>query len=249
MPLSIYHHQKLLHTSKMGLATTVFSAVFLATGGFLFGYDSGIITSTIALDTFKEYFTNPNDTTTGGIVSAFQGGAIAGTIFNMLFAHKLGRRWTILVGALVSVFGSALQAGAVNMAMLIVGRFIGGVAVGQLTSTIPLYAAELSEAKHRGVLSGLLQWMLSWGFFVAQWLGYGCSFNSTQFSCKSLSDWANEPRLTVTRALSTCISVLPRTHPHLRDLLPTGVATLAYGKGPPRGSYDFASKAPQRLRL
>ncbi|KAL1598473.1 hypothetical protein SLS59_006757 [Nothophoma quercina] len=166
----------------MGLATTVFSAVFLATGGFLFGYDSGIITSTIALDTFKEYFSNPNDTTTGGIVSAFQGGAIAGTIFNMLFAHKLGRRWTILVGALVSVLGSALQAGAVNMAMLIVGRFIGGVAVGQLTSTIPLYAAELSEAKHRGVLSGLLQWMLSWGFFVAQWLGYGCSFNSTQFS-------------------------------------------------------------------
>lgn len=181
----------------MGLATTVFSAVFLATGGFLFGYDSGIITSTIALETFKEHFSNPNDTTTGGIVSAFQGGAIAGTIFNMLFAHKLGRRWTILVGALVSVFGSALQAGAVNMAMLIVGRFIGGVAVGQLTSTIPLYAAELSEAKHRGVLSGLLQWMLSWGFFVAQWLGYGCSFNSTQFSCEYLLEhghvsWTND---------------------------------------------------------
>jgi MFS family permease len=181
----------------MGLATTVFSAVFLATGGFLFGYDSGIITSTIALETFKKHFSNPNDTTTGGIVSAFQGGAIAGTIFNMLFAHKLGRRWTILVGALVSVFGSALQAGAVNMAMLIVGRFIGGVAVGQLTSTIPLYAAELSEAKHRGVLSGLLQWMLSWGFCVAQWLGYGCSFNSTQFSCEYLLEhghvsWTND---------------------------------------------------------
>lgn len=56
------------------------------------------------------------------------------------------------------------------MAMLIVGRFIGGVAVGMLTSIIPIYAGELSEAKFRGVLSGLLQWMLSWGFFVAQWL-------------------------------------------------------------------------------
>ena len=216
----------------MGLATTVFSAVFLATGGFLFGYDSGIITSTIALDTFKEYFTNPNDTTTGGIVSAFQGGAIAGTIFNMLFAHKLGRRWTIMVGALVSVFGSALQAGAVNMAMLIVGRFIGGVAVGQLTSTIPLYAAELSEAKHRGVLSGLLQWMLSWGFFVAQWLGYGCSFNSTQFSCKPPLAQRHDPILTVARALPTCIPMLPWSHPHCWYLLPSGVATLADGKGP-----------------
>lgn len=170
----------------MGVAITVFSALFLATGGFLFGYDSGIITSTIALPTFKEYFNDPSDTITGGIVSAFQGGAIAGTIFNMLFADKLGRRLTIFLGALVSVLGSSLQAGAANMPMLIVGRFIGGVAVGQLTSTIPMYAGELSEAKYRGILSGLLQWMLSWGFLVAQWLGYGCSFNSTQFSCRFL---------------------------------------------------------------
>ncbi|KAE8330257.1 hypothetical protein BDV39DRAFT_170448 [Aspergillus sergii] len=40
--------------------------------GFLFGYDSGIITSTISLPTFQEYFTNPSDTVTGGIVTAFQ---------------------------------------------------------------------------------------------------------------------------------------------------------------------------------
>jgi MFS family permease len=159
-------------------------ALTLPLQGFLFGYDSGIITSTIALPTFKEYFDNPSDTTTGGIVSAFQGGAIAGTVFNMLFADMLGRRWTIFVGAIISVFGSSLQAGAVNMGMLIAGRFVGGIAVGQLTSTIPMYAGELSEARYRGILSGLLQWMLSWGFFVAQWLGYGCSFNSTQFSCK-----------------------------------------------------------------
>lgn len=117
-------------------------------------------------------------------MSAFQGGAIAGTIFNMMFADTLGRRKTIFMGAIVSVLGSSLQAGAVNIEMLIVGRFIGGVAVGQLTSTIPMYAGELSEPKYRGILSGLLQWMLSWGFFVAQWLGYGCERDTTQFSCK-----------------------------------------------------------------
>ncbi|KAF2028530.1 general substrate transporter [Setomelanomma holmii] len=177
----------------MGLAVTVFSAVFLATGGFLFGYDSGIITSTIALPTFKEYFNDPSDTIMGGIVSAFQGGAIAGTIFNMLFADMLGRRWTILVGSLVSILGISLQAGAVKMAMLIVGRFIGGVAVGMLTSTTPMYAGELSEAKHRGILSGLLQRMLSWGFFVAQWLGYGCSFNRTEFSWRFPLAFQNVP--------------------------------------------------------
>jgi MFS family permease len=124
---------------------------------------------------------------TGGIVSSFQGGAILGTITTFLAADRLGRKRTIALGALLATIGCALQAGAVNMAMLIVGRLIAGTAVGILTSTIPMYASEIAEAKYRGALSGLLQWMLSWGFLVAQWLGYGCSFNSGQFQCKSSS--------------------------------------------------------------
>lgn len=102
-----------------------------------------------------------------------------GTIINMLFAHKMGRKRTIFVGSVISLLGGALQAGAAHMAMLMVGRFLGGVAVGMLTSTIPMYAAELSEPKYRGLQSGLLQWFLSWGFLVAQWLGYGLSFTTT----------------------------------------------------------------------
>ena len=106
-------------------------------------------------------------------MSAFQGGAAAGTMFNMLFANKLGRRKVIFLGSIVSVIGSALQGGAAAMAMLIIGRFIGGMAVGMLTSTIPMFAAEIAPAKYRGLQSGLLQWFLSWGFLVAQWLGFG----------------------------------------------------------------------------
>ncbi|KAI9154884.1 High-affinity glucose transporter [Paramyrothecium foliicola] len=165
-----------------GTTITVASAAFLAVGGFLFGYDSGIISSTIALPHFKEYFSNPNDDTVGGIVSSFQGGAVLGTIINMIFADMIGRKMTIFSGSVVSLLGSSLQAGAINIPMLIVGRFIGGVAVGMLTSTIPMYASEISIPKWRGALSGLLQWFLSWGFLVAQWLGYGCAFNNGAFS-------------------------------------------------------------------
>ncbi len=93
----------------MGKVLTIISAIFLAVGGFLFGYDSGIITSTISLPTFKAYFNNPDSTTDGGIVSAFQGGAIFGTIINMLFANGMGRKRTVFAGSFVSVFGSALQ--------------------------------------------------------------------------------------------------------------------------------------------
>lgn len=38
--------------------------------------------------------------------------------------------------------------------------------------------------------------MLGWGFFVAQWLGYGCSFNSTEFSCESLQSLYDSAVLT-----------------------------------------------------
>ncbi|KAJ0162487.1 High-affinity glucose transporter [Colletotrichum tanaceti] len=161
---------------------TVWSAAFLATGGFLFGFDSGIITSTIALETFESYFGDPSDAVAAAIVSSFQGGAILGTVINMLCSDRLGRRSTVFLGALLSIAGSALQAAAGNLAVLIAGRFIGGAAVGILTSTIPMYASELAEARQRGKLSGLLQWMLSWGFLVAQWLGYGCSFVESDFS-------------------------------------------------------------------
>ncbi|KAH6698456.1 general substrate transporter [Leptodontidium sp. MPI-SDFR-AT-0119] len=165
----------------MGHLVTWFSACFLAIGGFLFGYDSGIITSTISQETFVRYFSSPSPSTEGGIVSAFQGGAILGTIINMFTGDRWGRKWAITVGSFISCTGCALQAGSINIPMLIIGRFIAGVAVGILTSVIPMFAAELSLPKHRGILSGLLQWMLSWGFLVAQWLGYGCSFSTSAF--------------------------------------------------------------------
>ncbi|CAC9888879.1 unnamed protein product [Aureobasidium pullulans] len=66
----------------------------------------------------------------------------------MVIADRLGRKRTIAAGSIVSLIGCVLQAAAVNMAMLM--------------------------SKYRGALSGALQWFLSWGFFAAQWIGYGC---------------------------------------------------------------------------
>ena len=106
----------------MGKATVILSSAFLAIGGFLFGYDSGIIGGVISFPQFIEYFNNPNSTVTGGIVSTFQGGAVLGTIINMVIADRLGRKRTIAAGSIVSLIGCILQAAAVNMAMLMVGR-------------------------------------------------------------------------------------------------------------------------------
>ncbi|KAK3072855.1 hypothetical protein LTR53_006041 [Teratosphaeriaceae sp. CCFEE 6253] len=158
----------------MGRLSTGGAAVFLAIGGFLFGYDSGIISSTIVQPYFTQYMGTPTAAQTGGIVSSFTGGAVLGAASISYLADRLGRKRTVFVGAVISVIGCALQGGAVNLAMVAVGRAIAGMAVGLLSSIVPMYCAEIATAQDRGKLSGLLQFMLSWGFFVAQWLGYGC---------------------------------------------------------------------------
>ncbi|KAH8596189.1 hypothetical protein B0O99DRAFT_651820 [Bisporella sp. PMI_857] len=128
----------------MGRLATGGTAAFLAIGGFLFGYDSGIISSTIVQPYFVEYMGKPTSSETGGIVSSFTGGAILGALSVAWLPDIYGRRIAVFIGAVISTIGCTLQ------------------------------GSEIATSEDRGKLSGLLQWMLSWGFFVAQWLGYGC---------------------------------------------------------------------------
>ena len=107
--------------------------------GFLFGYDSGVITSTIGQPTFLTYFGTPSTAATGGIVSSFTGGAIVGALSVSWLADILGRKKTVFVGGCISAFGCALQAGAATIPMLIAGRFIAGIAVGLLSAIVPMY--------------------------------------------------------------------------------------------------------------
>lgn len=79
-----------------GGTVTIASSAFLAVGGFLFGYDSGIISSTIALPHFKKYFDNPSDDMAGAIVSSFQGGAVLGTMINMVTSLPISLQETSL---------------------------------------------------------------------------------------------------------------------------------------------------------
>lgn len=133
---------------------------------------------------FIDYFEKPNDDVTGAIVSCFTGGAILGSLSIGYLGDMLGRKKSVFVGAVIATLGCVLQASAVTMGMLIAGRAIAGFAVGQLTATIPMYCAEIASSTYRGAMSGLLQWMLSWGFFAAQWIGFGCTHHDSHFQCK-----------------------------------------------------------------
>lgn len=62
-----------------------------------------------------------------------------GSVLAPYISDYYGRRMLIFVGGLLATLGAALQGGAVTIPMLIAGRFIAGVAIGQMSATIPVY--------------------------------------------------------------------------------------------------------------
>ncbi|KAF9028039.1 general substrate transporter [Hymenopellis radicata] len=156
-------------------------ALFAAVGSLLYGIDSGIISTTISHESFKEYFAPYTDDISGAVVSTFGGGSFFGVVLSGYLADKWGRKRTIQLAALIALIAGVIQAASVHVGMLIAGRIIGGFAVGMMNMTIPIYNSEIAPPRWRGLVSGLHAQFVGFGFAAANWIGYGCSFASGQF--------------------------------------------------------------------
>ena len=75
--------------------------------------------------------------------------------------------------------GAALQAGAVHLAMMIIGRVIAGIGTGIVSCSVPLYLTEVAPARFRGGFGAANQVGIVFGISMAFWVGYGLSFWNT----------------------------------------------------------------------
>ena len=148
-------------------------SVFASLGAWLYGYDLGVIAEVIACPNFKITFNSPSSSVTGAVVALFTGGAFFGAAFGGPLGDWLGRRITIMIGAIVFLLGGGLQTGARNMSYLLAGRFIGGIGVGILVMIVPIYEAELAHPNIRGRITALQQFMIGVGALFAAWISYG----------------------------------------------------------------------------
>ncbi|KIK56699.1 hypothetical protein GYMLUDRAFT_47000 [Collybiopsis luxurians FD-317 M1] len=165
----------------MGILFNTFIAAFSSIGAFLFGYDSGIIASVLTMSHFEARFSK-RPSIQGAVVSTFSGGCFFGAAVAGWVNDRYGRKRTIQFGATIALWGCAMQAGAHNIATLIIGRIVAGFAIGVLSMTVPLYNTEIAPPKIRGFLVGLTQECIGLGFLVANWVGYGCQFINSDTS-------------------------------------------------------------------
>jgi MFS family permease len=86
---------------------------------------------------------------------SFFGFALIGAIIQAPISNKWGRKHATFTAAILLTIGGALQSGAVDIAMFIVGRYIAGIGCGIVMSNTPVYMSEISPAHTRGLLVGL----------------------------------------------------------------------------------------------
>ncbi|KAL0579512.1 hypothetical protein V5O48_002505 [Marasmius crinis-equi] len=165
---------------KMALSPKVYTwlcGLFASLGSIIFGYDLGVIAGVLPAKNFIAVmgprYSNPH--LVGLITSIFVLGCFFGMFPVAYAADHFGRRKTIQMASVIYMFGGAMQTGAKNMDMMLVGRFFAGFGVGILADLAPLYQAEIAHPSIRGRLTTLQQFMLGIGAFSASWITYGCA--------------------------------------------------------------------------
>src|SRR3712207_5776485 len=140
-----------------------------ATGGLLFGYDTGVISG--ALLFIRQDFAPLSPFMEGIIVSTLLVGAVAGAISGGPLSDRFGRRPTALLAAVIFGLGALAVAFAPSVAFIVFGRFLLGLGVGLASMIVPLYIAEIAPAARRGALVSLNQLMITIGILLSYIVG------------------------------------------------------------------------------
>jgi sugar porter (SP) family MFS transporter len=148
----------------MNKSSLIRITLIVALGGFLFGFDTAVISGTT---TALEAVFNLNKWNLGFTVASALIGTIIGSLIVGYPGDRYGRKKVLIVIAVfytISALGSAL---AHNWYFFIIARFLGGLAVGGASVMSPMYIAEISPAKVRGRLVALQQFNVVTGILLA----------------------------------------------------------------------------------
>lgn len=144
-------------------------AVVACIGGFLFGYDTGVISGALP------YMLMPQEAGGLGLTPVQEGliggilllGCAIGAVVGGRMSDRYGRRHNILLLAAVFFVGAVGCALAPNIWLMYIARFVLGLAVGGASTTVPVYLSESAPKEQRGSLVAVDQLMIVTGQFAA----------------------------------------------------------------------------------
>jgi len=142
----------------------IFWSVTAALAGFLFGFDTIVISGAEQkIQSLWELGSGMH----GLCMSAALWGMVLGSLIGGWPSEKFGRRKTLIwigVFYFVSAVGSGI---APEKWFFMISRFIGGLGVGMATVASPMYISEISPARMRGRLAGMFQFNIVFGILIA----------------------------------------------------------------------------------
>ncbi|MGA2052850.1 MAG: sugar porter family MFS transporter [Opitutales bacterium] len=133
-----------------------------AIGGFLFGFDSGVINGTV--DALSASFGTASAATGFAVASVLLGCAIGAFLAGNI-SDFLGRRPTMLLTAIIFLVSAWATGAAQSADMFVAARVLGGLAIGGASVIAPMYISEVSPAELRGRLASLQQLAIVLGLF------------------------------------------------------------------------------------
>jgi sugar porter (SP) family MFS transporter len=139
-------------------------ALIAALGGFLFGYDTGVISGALL---YIEPDFKPSGFEAQAFVGALLVGAVIGAAISGWAADAISRRRTTIIAGAIYVVGALASAAAQSSWELIWARFVLGLAVGAASFVGPMYISELAPKKIRGGVTSFNQLMVVSGIFLS----------------------------------------------------------------------------------
>ena len=150
--------------SKYNKNVVIVIASIAATGGLLFGFDTGVISGAIPF--LQDYFVL-TDSQVENITALGLIGAVVGALVTGRITDYLGRKKVILASAFVFATGAVWTGLAPTVNQLMISRFYLGLAIGVSSFAVPLYISEISPTKIRGTLVSMFQLLITVGILAA----------------------------------------------------------------------------------
>lgn len=157
-------------------APAIMIGIFVASGGLLFGYDTGTINGILAMRAFRDQFStghtdvaglalSPSETAI--VVAILSVGTVIGALLAAPVGDHFGRRMSLIGAVSVFNFGCIFQVCAQAIPMMLIGRLIAGLGVGVISVLVPIYQAEMAPKWIRGTLVCFYQLSITVGLLTA----------------------------------------------------------------------------------